>query len=126
MPAVVFRSFGLRAACDFFSAALGDMMRQEFRDSEREYANAYYGAFLWVLDPAAFVDPTNFKTEVDRTTDLIAALQPLPDYDKANLPGGPEYEREREYNVLGIPLGESHRNSLETIGDEVGVPIPWR
>jgi LDH2 family malate/lactate/ureidoglycolate dehydrogenase len=126
MPAVVFRSFGLRAACDFLSAALGDMMRQKFRDSEREYSNAYYGAFLWVLDPAAFVDPTDFKTEVDRTTDLIAALQPLPGYDKANLPGGPEYERELEYNALGIPLGESHQNSLETIGDEIGVLIPWR
>ncbi len=126
MPAAVFRSFGLRAACNFLSAALSDMMRPEFSDGERKYPNAYYGAFLWVLDPAAFVDPADFKSEVDRTTEIIASLQPLPGSDRAFLPGGPEYEREREYNTLGIPLGESHQNGLEAIGEEVGVTIPWQ
>jgi L-2-hydroxycarboxylate dehydrogenase (NAD+) len=125
MPAAVFRSFGLRAACNFLSAALGDMMRSEFSDAQRTYTNAYYGAFLWVLDPAAFVDPDDFKSEIDRTTGLIGSLQPLPGSDQSFLPGGPEYERERAYNAEGIPLGTSHQKNLESIGDEVGVAFPW-
>lgn len=125
MPAVVFRSFGLRAACNFLSAALGDMMKSEFSEENRTWANAYYGAFLWVLDPVAFVDPTAFKSEVDRTTELIGALQPLPGYERADLPGGPEYERERTYRESGIPLGDRHRENLETIGLEAGISVPW-
>lgn len=126
MPAAVFRSFGLRAAADFLSAALGGMMLPELRQEDRPYANAYYGAFLWVVDPAAFVDAAAFKAEIDRTTRLIRALKPLPGYDRADLPGGLEWDREREYADKGIPLGERHRQSLEAIADELGVPVPWR
>ena len=96
-----------------------------FRDGERRWANAYYGAFCWVLDPEVFVDGEAFEAEVDRTTDVIASLQPLPGYERADLPGGPEWEREKEYRREGIPLGEGHQRSLKTAADELGVPVPW-
>ncbi|MBM3265136.1 MAG: Ldh family oxidoreductase [candidate division Zixibacteria bacterium] len=126
MPAAVFRSFGLRAATDFLSAALGGMMMPGFRDRERKHAGAYYGASIWVIDPGMFTDTEAFKDEVDRTTALIRTMKPLPGYDRADLPSGPEWDREREYAQTGIPIGEGHRQALESIADELGVPIPWR
>lgn len=126
MPAVVFRSFGLRAATDFLSAALGGMMLPGLRQEERKWSAAYYGAFLWVLDPAVFVDPEDFTGEVDRTTALIRALKPLPGYDRADLPGGPEWDREKDYREKGIPIGDGHQRSLNTVAEEVGVPGPWQ
>ena len=125
MPAVVFRSLGLRAATNFLSAGLGGMMMPGQRNGERAWANAYYGAFCWVLDPNVFVEGNAFEAEIDRTADVINALQPLPGYDAAQLPGGPEWEREKIYRREGIPLGEGHRRSLETAAAEAGVAVPW-
>ncbi len=125
MPAAVFRSFGLRAATNFLSAGLGGMMLPGYREGERRWANAYYGAFCWVLDPEVFVDGEAFEEEIDRTTDTIANLRPLPGFKKAELPGGPEWEREKEYRREGIPIGEGHRTGLEKAAAELGVHVPW-
>jgi LDH2 family malate/lactate/ureidoglycolate dehydrogenase len=125
MPAAVFRSFGLRAATDFLSAGLGGMMLSGFREGERACSGAYYGAFLWFLDPSVFVDPEAFRHEIDRTTELIGSLKPLPGYDFSYLPGGLEWEREREYAQIGIPIGEWHQATMEGLADEFGVSVPW-
>ena len=126
MPAAVFRSLGLRAATDFLSAVLGGMMMPGFREGERKWPGAYYGACIWVIDPGLFTDAEAFKQEVDRTTTLIGTLDPLPGYDRATLPGGPEWERERDYREIGIPIGEGHLTGLESVADEVGIAVPWR
>lgn len=126
MPSAVFRSFGLRAMADFLAAGLGGMMLPGLRAEDRRYSGACYGAFLWVLDPAVFVDPDAFTAEVDRTTALIRRLRPLPGYDRADLPGGPEWDREHAWALEGIPLGEHHQRSLEEIAAELGVAVPWR
>ena len=126
MPAAVFRSFGLRVVVDFLSGALGGMMLPGLRNEDRKWRQAHYGAFLWVLDPATFIDPADFKQEIDRTAGLIRSLQPLPGYDRADLPGGPEWEREQAYTAEGIPVSESHQRHLEKMADELGVAVPWR
>ncbi|MBT5874016.1 MAG: hypothetical protein HOH43_11405 [Candidatus Latescibacteria bacterium] len=125
MPAVVFRSLGLRAATNFLSAGLGGMMLPGSREGERRWQNAYYGAFCWILDPEVFVDGEAFESEIDRTADVIHELVPLPGYEKSYLPGGPEWEREADYRANGIPLGERHRRGLETAARELGVSVPW-
>ena len=125
MPSAVFRSLGLRAVTNFLSAGLGGMMLPGFRDGERKWQNAYYGAFCWILDPQVFVEAEAFEEEVDRTTRVIGELQPLPGYQRAELPGGPEWEREIAFRRDGIPLGEEHRRSLEIAADKLGVAVPW-
>ena len=49
-------------------------------------------------------------------------LAPMPGYDTAHLPGGPEWERERLWAESGPPLTKEHLERLEALGRELGVP----
>ena len=41
------------------------------------------------------------------------------------LPGGLEWDRERDYLQKGIPVGPEHQKGLEEIADELGIEVPW-
>jgi len=43
------------------------------------------------------------------------ALQPMPGYERAYLPGGREWEREREWAQTGSPVSPRHRQCLENV-----------
>jgi LDH2 family malate/lactate/ureidoglycolate dehydrogenase len=48
-------------------------------------------------------------------------MQPLPGLSRAELPGGMEWQWEKDNQERGIPLGDEHREQLETLAAEVGV-----
>jgi len=52
-------------------------------------------------------------------------MQPFPGYDRADLPGGLEWDRERLWAKEGIPLGKEHQRALEEIAAKLSVPVPW-
>jgi LDH2 family malate/lactate/ureidoglycolate dehydrogenase len=53
------------------------------------------------------------------------AMQPFPGFERAELPGGLEWQREREYAREGIPITAEHQQSLESIAEELGVETPF-
>ena len=71
------------------------------------------------------MDPDEYKAEMDRWIGEARALDPLPGYDRAELPGGLEWRREREYAEEGIPVGDETRRSLEEIAAELEVETPF-
>ena len=125
-PAAYFKCLGLAATAHLWSAALGGVMLPGYNENERQFPRAVYGSFLSVIDITRFVPLEAFKAEVDRTLAGISQLQPLPGYEKSQLPGGPEWEHEREWSEQGIPLSPGHQRSLEDIAEELGVPVPWK
>ena len=52
-------------------------------------------------------------------------MQPAPGYDRSDLPGGLEWEREQEWAEIGIPVGEAHQEQLKVVAERVGVPLPF-
>ena len=76
------------------------------------------------MDIGRFVPIEAFKSEVDRTMQEIHSLSPLPGYERYDLPGGLERNRERTWAVKGIPLSQTHQRGLEDIADELDVPMP--
>jgi len=124
-PAAFFKSVGLVGVANFLGGVMAGMMQPEFRSASRRYAAASYGSFVWVLDVGRFVSVEEFKAEVDRTMREVHELPPLPGFERYDLPGGPERERERAWAAEGIPLGPTHRSRLEEVADELGVPVPW-
>ena len=52
-------------------------------------------------------------------------MQPAPGYDRSDLPGGLEWEREREWAETGIPVGELHQEQLKIVAERVGIPLPF-
>ena len=72
-----------------------------------------------------FLDPAEFRRQMDVLAERIAELAPLPGFPKAQFAGGPEAERARRYAVTGIPVGDEHRRDLEPLTDALGIPTPW-
>jgi LDH2 family malate/lactate/ureidoglycolate dehydrogenase len=88
---------------------------------ERSYAGANQGALLIALDPGCFLPREAFFREMAEFVERVGRLEPMPGYQAAHLPGGPEWLRERLWADVGPPIGEQHREQLEAVGRELGV-----
>ena len=124
-PAAFFKSIGLAAVANLLSGVLGGTMLEGYSAADRRYPSASYGAFICAIDIARFVPVDAFKAEVDRIIQGIRQMQPFPGYDHTNLPGGLEWEREREWAQIGVPVSPDHQAGLEGIAQELEVPVPW-
>ena len=72
-----------------------------------------------------FTDPAQFKREMDEFVRRVGKLEPLAGFDKSQLAGGAEADRERQYKAEGIPVGPEHQASLKGVAEELGVAVPW-
>ena len=61
---------------------------------------------------------TNISTDAQQ-------MQPAPGYDRSDLPGGLEWEREREWAEIGIPVGDLHQEQLKIVAERVGISLPF-
>lgn len=122
-PDAVFKILGLGTA----TMALGGILAgvsMPADPAERRYTGANQGTFLAVFDIARFMPLETFLSEMDGYVRKARALEPYPGCTEADLPGGPEWRREREWATEGIPLGEKHRGALEEVALEWGVALP--
>lgn len=125
-PAAFFKSIGLVGTANLLGGVLAGMMLPEFRAENRRYPGAFYGAFVCAIDIGRFVPIETFRAEADRTMREIHTLPPLPGYERYDLPGGLEWDREHIWAVEGIPLSREHQRGLEEIANELDVPVPWK
>jgi LDH2 family malate/lactate/ureidoglycolate dehydrogenase len=125
-PAAFFKSIGLVAVANLMAGVMAGMMAPEFRTANRRYPDAMYGTFILAVDIGRFVAVEDFKAEVDRTMRDLHTLPPFPGYERYDLPGGLEWQREDAWATEGIPLGREHQHALEQIADELEIPVPWR
>ena len=52
-------------------------------------------------------------------------MEPYPGAETAQLPGGLEWHREREYRRDGIPISREAVEGLERMAQWVGSAVPW-
>ncbi len=57
--------------------------------------------------------------------DVFDAMRPFPGFEQAELPGGLEWQRERDYARDGIPVSAEHQQSLQDLADELQVETPF-
>jgi LDH2 family malate/lactate/ureidoglycolate dehydrogenase len=124
-PGLVFRSIGLGAVCQALGGLLAGVPADPAR-ATRTYPGANQGALLIALDPGCFMPREAFLREMEEYVARARRLAPLPGYDTAHLPGGPEQERERLWAESGPPLSAAHLERLEALGRELQVPCPLR
>jgi LDH2 family malate/lactate/ureidoglycolate dehydrogenase len=62
---------------------------------------------------------------MDHLMQGVSGLEPYPSADAAYLPGGLEWQREREYTRDGIPISREAVESLQRTADWVEVAVPW-
>ncbi|MCC6445196.1 MAG: Ldh family oxidoreductase [Armatimonadetes bacterium] len=123
-PGLVFRCIGLGSVCQ----ALGGLLCGASTNRDpgfRKFAEADEGGLLWSFDISRFMPVEDFKREMDSYAREVRKLQPLSGFDRACLAGTLEWEREREWSVIGVPVGQQHRARLQRVADELGAAVPF-
>jgi LDH2 family malate/lactate/ureidoglycolate dehydrogenase len=123
-PGMVFRSIGLGAVCQSLGGFLAGVPSHPDR-AKRAFPGANQGSLIIALDIARFIPLEDFLREMEDYMRRAMQMQPMPGYDRAYLPGGLEWEREREWSQIGIPVGEEHQRALRRVGEALGVETPF-
>ncbi len=123
-PFAYFKEMGIAASAYGLGGVLAGIYRPEFIPPASRW-ESNQGSFLAAFSVESFMDPDEYKAEMDRWIGEARALDPLPGYDSAELPGGLEWRREREYAEEGLPVGDETRRSLEEIAAELDVETPF-
>jgi len=123
-PGMVFRHIGLGAVCQTWGGLLAGLPVDQTR-AERKFDGATQGALILALKISLFMQPDEFKKQMDEYVRAVRELKPVDGFDKAYLPGGPEAEYMKEFTREGIPVGPEHQAGLESIAEELGIELPW-
>lgn len=82
------------------------------------------GHFFGALRIDAFIDPLEFKRQIDDLVRTFRATKPAPGTSGPLVPGDPEREAERIRSVEGIPLVASVVDELLDVSRRTGIPFP--
>ena len=119
-PGTVFRCIGMGEVCQSLGGFLAGVPIDPAR-AQRQWEAANQGALIIAFDVNRFMPLEQFKREMDEYIRKVRELQPLPGQDRCEVAGGMEALREQEYSRDGIPIGDSHRQRLQSVGDRLGV-----
>ena len=81
------------------------------------------GHFFGAMRISAFIDPDEFKSQVDDWIATFRATLPAPGTDGPLIPGDPEREAEEIRAKTGIPLLQPVVDDLRHISRETGIPF---
>jgi len=123
-PGTVFRSLGMGAICQSWGGFLAGVPLDPAR-AKRAWSGANQGSLVMAFRIDLFMEPAQFKQEMDEYVRAVRKLQPLPGFSESFLPGGVEAQRARTYREQGIPVGPQHQQRLEEVAQELGLPVPW-
>ena len=122
-PTGFFKGLGLGVVCQLLAGVMAGVWALEARG--RPWPMVNQGSFILAIDISRFTPVEDFKTAMDAFTARASQMLPAPGYDRADLPGALEWERERKWSVEGIPVGPEHQEALKTAGSEAGVATPF-
>ncbi len=125
IPGTIFRCIGLGMIAQAWGGIMAGSPASGGRERPRRYAETGQCGFAFMFQIGLFIDPAEYRREMDALAGSLRELAPLDGFEQASYAGGVEGEREREFREAGIPLGPEHRHDLESIASELGVDAPW-
>jgi LDH2 family malate/lactate/ureidoglycolate dehydrogenase len=81
------------------------------------------GHFFGALRIDAFIDPRDFKRQIDVMRRTLRATRPAPGTDGPLIPGDPERDQEAIRTRVGIALLPAVVDELRHISRETGIPF---
>jgi L-2-hydroxycarboxylate dehydrogenase (NAD+) len=123
-PWVYFRGLGLGAILQALGGILAGIYKPEMQPPQSRW-ESNQGAFIAVFDVSRFIPVNEFKKEMDRYIGEARNMKPFPGYNRAELSGGLEWQREQEYARDGIPVSFEHQESLEKIATKLEIETPF-
>jgi L-2-hydroxycarboxylate dehydrogenase (NAD+) len=82
------------------------------------------GHFFGALRIDGFIDPEEFRRQVDDWIRVFRATKPAPGTSGPLIPGDPERDAETDRRKNGVPLIEPVIADLRAISKETGIPFP--
>jgi len=128
-PEAVIKSMALQFAATALGGTLAGQVEGglvETAGVERRFSGATEGFLILALHPGLIADTDTFLADVQRIIEGSRAMPPLPGLERSDVPGSLEWERERAWSRLGIPLSCEQRCELEKLALELEVKVPWR
>ena len=125
MPEVYLKAIGISHIANILSGTLGGQMQPRFDRDQITFSGANQSGFFMALQIDRFVDPAAFLGDMDHLMAEISQMRPLPGFDRADLPGGPEWRREKAFREDGIPLHPQAQEQMEGLAREYQVKVPW-
>ena len=123
-PNVFFKSLGLASMITALGGIMAGVWRPDLQDSRSKW-ESNQGAFVAVFDVKRFMPVEEFEQEMDRHIAAARSMQPFPGMDRAELPGGLEWQWEKENRERGILVSDEHRQMLTAAAEESGVACPF-
>ena len=111
------KGYGLGTWVDLFCGGLSSFGFIG-RDGDKQNVNHFFGA--WRID--AFLPAGEFKTLMDERLRELKATPPAPGFDRVQVAGLPEWERQQERTAHGIPLHADVLAMLRGQAERDGIP----
>lgn len=124
IPGTIFRCIGLGNIAQAWGGILAGVPQERDAPPPR-FPSAHQATAFMMFRIDLFLDPAEFRRQMDVLAERIAELTPLSGFPKAQFAGAPEAERARRYAVEGIPVGDEHRRELEALAHDLGIETPW-
>jgi L-2-hydroxycarboxylate dehydrogenase (NAD+) len=97
-------------------------LRQEIEIPTRSVGKGI-GHFFGALRIDGFIDPDDFKAQVDEYVRVFRATKPAPGSRGPLIPGDPERQAEQERRDNGVPLLPAVMGDLRDISAKTGIPF---
>jgi L-2-hydroxycarboxylate dehydrogenase (NAD+) len=81
------------------------------------------GHFFGAMQIAGFIDPAEFRRQMDDWIRTFRATKPAPGTSGPRIPGDPEREAEEDRRINGVPVLIPVVENLRFMSREIGVPF---
>lgn len=116
-PFAYFKFLGIGMVTATLGGVLAGIWQTETNDVTWKVAQ---GSFLTVWSIAHFIDVPSFKLEMDRHIQRARDMQPVPGFGRSDLPGGREFEWERDSLHDGVAVSDEHCELLARLALDAG------
>lgn len=123
LPIGGYKGYGLSLVVGLLAGTLnGAAMGRDVIDFNADSTSATNtGQAVAAIDPAAFGDPAEFRTAVDRLVRELRGAERMPGVERIWMPGEQSHARSAEYRARGIPIAGNLVATLEALARELGI-----
>lgn len=123
LPFAGHKGYGIAVAIELLTgmlagSALDHEIPHPYTELSKPGLNTFFMSAIRISD---FIDPEQFKRNVDNWTKYIRSARKQPDKDRIWLPGEKEFSIKKQRIIDGIPLSDEIINDLKSLADSVGV-----
>jgi LDH2 family malate/lactate/ureidoglycolate dehydrogenase len=117
------KAYAMIFVIGLLSAVLADASPPWERDPDAPSEQWQYGSLHLAVDPAAFLQPDEFRRRVDAFIDRVKSAPKRPGVSEINYPGEGSQRLKRHRRESGaLTLPRSHYEEIRALAAEVGLP----